>query len=1753
MAISYSGGIYTLQTSGSYTPTDLYNYNSSGITRLNGSRIVYDFGSSQIRIGSGCTFTVDTDDDYGEIMFSNPGWDDVTYKHHIWVQSGGTLNLGNTYSQDLLMVSKEAAALSYRDQNREWRIDGTLNWYGGVILGGNMQTYSGSDGTIEGYATFGKFPGVDGGSLRISEADFVPTALRFFGGAVVPFVATTDPIKGLTFVNCDTQPAVGLDNNNTSGAEFMECEDWDVSDPSNARGFGYWDQRWAKYINQATGTDFNEPQGNLADNSNNRGLLEVRQSITFEVDNGSGAKFYTVDTNNGSRLASNQIVDNPSYTSNRSYTLTESGGSASYTTDGGVLIGVYWRTTGGLQGANNNFDSRGLNNNQTDIFNWLKVEYGKQPATLDVVMKGVGGVNTSILSLPDNGITETNKAVVSAYSMSYNNTTKTLTISGDYNASDAYDYMRYVESENPNYVWDNGKEGLVTSVQTGVYNFNAIKIVVASGGTLTVDTDETIGSLVFGDRTLPSNAIKVQSGGELVTGQAGSLGTSITFNVTAEATQAAAYDQTYANINVESGGTWTWVSTTIDTHLGICVAGTVTISGTASLINSGEYLCGSLSPYLRMDSANLTINGFETNSITCSLVTQYSGFSDVTFKNALIALSVSGGYPADTWALASGLDFTDVDNQYDVGYYGNRWFRLSNLSDGTGIVVVGNSADSAANTGLVEVRQAISFSAASGSGAKFYTEDTDNSNRLAGSQIGSNPSYTADRTYTLTESSGTASYTTDGGVLTGVHWRDTGGLREDDNEFDSRGTANDNTDIFNWMKVQYGYQPATLDVEMKGVSTIQSSIAQLVDGGITQATKSTVAAYTGIACSYASGDLTITISSTHTWPEVYDYIKYWESENPANVWANGKISFVTTADGKNYTFNNAKIVIASGGDITINPENETLVIPAGNSTPCITNNGTLRLGVKTGQQYTAGVALRCEIPSAATSTNATPTNGLLYSSAVSAFYGYGATIESMRPVSIIGGTSNEQDGTVVIERLTFRSIDATRPVQIRFDNNSGESVNVSGLTLTGVDQPAAVLFATDYTSFSATFEKAYVQTFYHAPSDLELNNTVAGGNLADFTVGLLGDPNSADDIHTFVNVDVGSEMVVDAADAGSYRRGAVEIKSELTIRAVESDGTRIEGAKAYLPTYNDGNQNEPNGRSVGWTTEPGYTFTTNAQGEDTEEIQIATITNEGLAPSTNDIVYSYRGISGDDSDDFEYILVAYGFTAGTQAVVLKGSTGVTSSRALLVDVGITQATKATVAAYTGIAPVYAIGELTITVTENHTINEVYDYIKYWESENPDAVWNNDKTSFISTANKLSYVYYNLNIIVNGSELTGDALQVLPTKPAVLSGGYFEDDEGIIWESGGEIFRASRFNGIVFDADSSLPIENVAIGYGDIDTEARLLFDTNLVMTGIVTDSQGKAEGFAVYQKDSTTYNNRAMIFTQYEYLPVKIPRSFTGDPIGSSASPEATRLNIDLEVTKTETQALAVAGITVNHVQQEVDASNNTNSDLYDNIKARQASTSDIEAGVPGCMSLCLHGQLINKSGNTFSGTPGWRYKNISSGGTWSNTLIEFNGAGSYTHNLNNVTIDLIGNGTYSFSGAIGGTLTITNSTGSTGTVVVPPSATVDNQTSGDFVVDQSVQASFTFTVKDQSGNNMTGYEWRLYEYDPDPGIIGTVEIDGEESASSATQVYNYVYSSDQQVTLQIIKRGYIEEDNDFTLSSSSQSTTITMSAKENL
>jgi len=94
---------------------------------------------------------------------------------------------------------------------------------------------------------------------------------------------------------------------------------------------------------------------------------------------------------------------------------------------------------------------------------------------------------------------------------------------------------------------------------------------------------------------------------------------------------------------------------------------------------------------------------------------------------------------------------------------------------------------------------------------------------------------------------------------------------------------------------------------------------------------------------------------------------------------------------------------------------------------------------------------------------------------------------------------------------------------------------------------------------------------------------------------------------------------------------------------------------------------------------------------------------------------------------------------------------------------------------------------------------------------------------------------------------------------------------------------------------------------------------------------------------------------------------------------------------------------------------------------------------------------------------------------------------------------------------------------------------------------------TLSFTVQNLAGTPLTGYEWRLYEEDPAPGIIGTIELAGEENAASSSQSYSYSYSSDEAAFIQIIHIGYEELLQPVTLGNTNQNFTLRLITEENI
>jgi len=111
-------------------------------------------------------------------------------------------------------------------------------------------------------------------------------------------------------------------------------------------------------------------------------------------------------------------------------------------------------------------------------------------------------------------------------------------------------------------------------------------------------------------------------------------------------------------------------------------------------------------------------------------------------------------------------------------------------------------------------------------------------------------------------------------------------------------------------------------------------------------------------------------------------------------------------------------------------------------------------------------------------------------------------------------------------------------------------------------------------------------------------------------------------------------------------------------------------------------------------------------------------------------------------------------------------------------------------------------------------------------------------------------------------------------------------------------------------------------------------------------------------------------------------------------------------------------------------------------------------------------------------------------------------------------------------------TLTLINAGGSNAEVVATPAerdldlgATI--LPGGGTIVTQGT-ATINFNVSFGAAPPAT-FEWRLYEDDPAPGVIGTVELAGAENETQLTLTYQYQHSVDVDAKLQIIASGYRE------------------------
>lgn len=467
----------------------------------------------------------------------------------------------------------------------------------------------------------------------------------------------------------------------------------------------------------------------------------------------------------------------------------------------------------------------------------------------------------------------------------------------------------------------------------------------------------------------------------------------------------------------------------------------------------------------------------------------------------------------------------------------------------------------------------------------------------------------------------------------------------------------------------------------------------------------------------------------------------------------------------------------------------------------------------------------------------------------------------------------------------------------------------------------------------------------------------------------------------------------------------------------------------------------------------------------------------------------------------------YGYKYVKQSRAYTYDIGATEVLYLETNPYIAEATQATALAYSGLAT--DGGTKTITVTGTRTIQELYDYTQAWVMNEMTA---ND-TAYDEPLTTSDGVTFTLgsgwSIVVSTSGvLTGLADRISGTV-TVQSGGVYEDLDGMKYETGGTVRYCKHVYRNVKAVTGGSNISSAVVAVFDESGNDRTL-NASRTAGGVLTNGSGNAEAYYIYKIDSTTYTLTEYI-GKYGYDWLTVPIASTGTAIGSSGSYDTNRLVTDPYVTLTEANALLVSGVTANHTTAVIDGNANTYSQIQDNLKARQATTSEIESGKKGYISYYQEGLLIGYDGSFYTLSSGWIIEDTTFGGTLKDSILRLATPGTYNILLNSAQVNFEGTGTYDLRGAtITTDITVDTITNATVTVQFSPGTSVTNNDPTNITVESST--AVTLTVN----NVVAGSRIQIYDTD------GSTEL-FNEIVSGTTFSDNYTYTTDTDIRIRLM------------------------------
>ncbi|CAM1366401.1 hypothetical protein [Tenacibaculum xiamenense] len=361
-----------------------------------------------------------------QLLFNNPG------NPIIDIQNGAEYNLGSdvtvngitrqTLGLGIFVSSTDAGCCGSGQAVLYVRGGATWNWRGATIDVGQLPWFAEPTSSVNitnGVLLVRRSATSDVVQVRQSSDNFVVDGLTFIGNGEGDITFLRRPQQMNNYRPETTGGAIAFSSSTPN--YDVTFRGYSGGDRGNTQDIKFWSGCRPILINSKTGSQLiagNHQSGH----GNGYGVVLVYQELDLNVQDISnnpvqGATMYIVDTNNGNRGTYNReghVVNNMA--DNEYLVQTDVNGDIPQQQ---ILLAANVANSGAANGLNTGtyaWDYRGKNNDDSDLFDVHIWSYNHLYQIIpDAELKGVNGTSLTTKIFEDTSVSETNKAIVDAY------------------------------------------------------------------------------------------------------------------------------------------------------------------------------------------------------------------------------------------------------------------------------------------------------------------------------------------------------------------------------------------------------------------------------------------------------------------------------------------------------------------------------------------------------------------------------------------------------------------------------------------------------------------------------------------------------------------------------------------------------------------------------------------------------------------------------------------------------------------------------------------------------------------------------------------------------------------------------------------------------------------------------------------------------------------------------------------------------------------------------------------------------------------------------------------------------------------------------------------------------------------------------------------------------------------------------------------------------------------------------------------